>query len=223
MNIAKYIEHTYLKPDCTRAVVQQLCKDALEHSFAAVCIPPVFVADAARCLEESTVKVVTVIGFPMGYSATAAKVEEVKRAIDDGAQEIDMVINISAVKDQRWSLVRSDIDSVTRATHLKGRVVKVIIETALLAPEELRQVCAICTELEVDYIKTSTGFNGRGASVADIINIRSASGKNVKIKAAGGIRNRATAEALIEEGADRLGTSASKNLLFVENIDKAAQ
>lgn len=219
MNIAEYIEHTYLKPDCTQAIVKQLCEEALEHNLAGVCIPPVFVADAARWLEDSTVKVVTVVGFPMGYSATAAKVEEVKRAIDDGAQEVDMVINISAVKGQRWAIVRSDIDSVTRATHLKGRVVKVIVETALLTPEELNQVCAICTELEVDYIKTSTGFNGRGASVEDISNIRSASGANVKIKAAGGIRDRATAEALIEEGAHRLGTSSAQAILSVEKMD----
>lgn len=222
MNLAGHIEHTYLKPDCTKAMVKQLCQEAVAHGYAGVCIPPLYVADAARYLEDEPVKVVTVVGFPMGYSATAAKVEEVKRAISDGAQEIDMVINLSAVKDQRWALVRSDIDSVTRATHLKGCLVKVIVEAALLTAYELEQLCCICTELEVDFLKTSTGFNGSGASVADVQSMRAFAGKGIKIKAAGGIRDRATAEALIAAGADRLGTSAAKEILSVEENNELA-
>ncbi len=213
MQIAPKIDHTYLKPDCTEEVVRQLCAEALQYGFAAVCIPPFYVNLAAEILAESSVAVATVIGFPMGYACTAAKVEEIKKAVHDGAEEVDVVVNLCAVKSGRWNYVQNDVDSMTRVAHLNGKIIKVIIETGLLEPAETKKLCSICSELGVDYVKTSTGFNGPGASVEIVKKLRQCLPEGIKIKASGGVRTPEQAEALLFAGADRLGTSSGPLLI----------
>ncbi len=207
MNLADTIDHTTLKADCRLSDVEKLCQEAIDFKFAAVCIPPYFVKDAFRLLEYSRVKVATVIGFPYGYSATPGKVEEVKRAINDGADEVDVVVNICAVKEGQWNFVKSDLESLTLAAHIKGKVIKVIFETALLSNEEILKLCDICAGLGVNYVKTSTGIHG-GATIEMVQLLRNSLPKTVKIKASGGIRTADQAKAFIEAGASRIGTSA---------------
>jgi deoxyribose-phosphate aldolase len=219
MELASFIEHTLLKPDAISAQIKQLCEEAKTYNFAGVCIPPYFVPDAKFYLDETTVKIVTVVGFPMGYTSISSKVEEVKRAVDDGADEIDMVVNLCAVKDGKWAHVRNDIDSVTRATHLKGKVMKLILETGLLQQPEIKKLCEICLEMGVNYVKTSTGINAPGATVEMVEYMKACiAGSNVKIKASGGIRTREFAEQLVSAGATRLGTSSSLILIGKENV-----
>lgn len=205
--LTKRIDHTILKADCTSAEIEQLCADAILHKFAAVCVPPFFVGKAAQLLENSPVKVATVIGYPMGFSTTFAKVEEIKRAIDEGVDELDVVVNICAVKNGNRNLVSSDINSCTSAAHMKGKTIKIIIETALLTQEEKLMLCEICTEQQVDYVKTSTGTKG-GATIEDVKFLRANLPKTIKIKASGGIRSAEQALAMIKAGADRIGASA---------------
>ena len=207
MKIASFIDHTLLKPDATLADIQQICKEAVAHGFAAVCVPPFYIAQARQALEGTPVKLATVIGFPLGYSATVAKVEEIKRGIDEGADEFDIVINIAAAKNANWTFVRNDIDRMLTACHLRAKQIQVIIETALLTETEILEICKICNDLEPDYVKTSTGFNGAGATPEIIRLLRANLKKEIKIKASGGIRSHEDAQALIEAGADRLGTS----------------
>ena len=213
MNISSYIDHTTLKADCRLEDVQSKCKEAVEFNFKAVCIPPYFVKAAVDLLDNTPVKVATVVGFPMGYSATPAKVEEIKRAIDNGADEIDVVANICAVKGKQWNYVKNDIESMTMAVHLKGKVIKVILETGLLTDEEIEQLCQICAEIKVDFVKTSTGFNGGGATVRVVSLMRSVLPKEIKIKASGGIRTKEDAIQLIEAGASRLGSSSGVSIV----------
>jgi len=212
MDLTGVIDHTILLPDCTSEDVEALCDEAHKYKFKAVCIPPYFVREVARKLQDSPVKVATVIGFPMGYSCTPAKVEEVKRAIEEGADEVDVVINICAVKNSNWSYVKNDIESMTMATHSKGKIIKIILEANLLNEEELHQLCEICNQAGVNFVKTSTGTNG-GASVEMVSILREKLKEGIKIKASGGIRNREQAEALIEVGAARLGTSAGPEIV----------
>lgn len=213
MQLSQKIDHTNLRPDSTSEDIKTLCREAIEHQFKAVCVPPYHVRDAVRWTEGHPIVVSTVIGFPMGYSATPAKVEEIKRAIDEGAQELDVVINLSAVKSNQWNHVANDIDSVTRAVHLKGKVIKLILETGLLTETELGKACQICQNSEVDFVKTSTGFHGRGADIETVKLLRSLLPPAIKIKASGGIRNQADALELIQAGADRLGTSAGIRII----------
>jgi deoxyribose-phosphate aldolase len=209
MDLSNFIDHTILKPNCSKSEVEQLCNEAKTYEFSSVCVPPFFVKDAVNLLEDSTVKVGTVIGFPMGYSTTAAKVEEIKRAIDDGVDEVDVVINICALKSERWNYLRNDIDSVTRAVHLKGKVIKVILETGLLTASEIKKVCEMCTEIGVNFVKTSTGFNASGAKTETVAYLKSILPPDIKIKASGGIKTFNQAQELIEAGANRLGCSSS--------------
>lgn len=213
MNIASFVDHTILRPDATAADIKQLCQDAITHQFAAVCVPPYFIAEAKQALEGTRIKLATVIGFPLGYSATVAKVEEIKRGIDEGADEFDIVINIAAAKSGNWAFVRNDIDRMVTACHLRAKQIKVIIETALLTEAEIRKICDICNDLEPDFVKTSTGFNGAGADVATVQLLRSLLKKEIAIKASGGIRTAADARALIDAGATRIGASAGAALL----------
>lgn len=213
MNIASYIDHTTLKADCTLDEVKKKCREAIDFQFKAVCIPPYYVEKAVDLLENSNVKIATVVGFPMGYSATPAKVEEIKRAIDNGADEIDVVANICAIKEKQWNFVKNDIGSMTMAVHLKGKIIKVILETALLSDEEIEKLCQICAEIKVDFVKTSTGFNGGGATIHAVSLMRSVLPKEIKIKASGGIRNRADAIKMIEAGASRLGSSSGVSIM----------
>jgi len=213
MQLYQLIDHTNLRPDSTSEDIKTLCQQAIEHQFKAVCVPPYYVRDAVRWTENAPILVSTVIGFPMGYSSTPAKVEEIKRAIDEGAQELDVVINLSALKSSQWNHVANDIDGVTRAVHLKGKAIKLILETGLLTEAELVKACQICQKSEVDFVKTSTGFHGRGADVETVKVLRSLLPPSIKIKASGGIRSYSDALELVQAGADRLGTSAGIRIL----------
>lgn len=216
MTIASYIDHTLLQPNIRKNQIEELCREALEHKFKAVCIPPFFVKDAARFLEESAVKVATVIGFPMGYSTTPAKVIEVQRAVDEGVDEIDFVINLCAVFDESWNYVKNDIESVTTAAHLKGKVVKTIIEAHLLDENQLKKVCELCVQASVDFIKTSTGFLGAPPVTPALVNtIKKLIPESIKIKASGGIKDNSLANDLLQAGASRLGCSQSIKIISV--------
>lgn len=210
--LAGLIDHTLLKSNIGKQQIDTLCADAIENEFAAVCIPPYYVSLAAGLLKDSKVKVATVIGFPMGYATVFAKVEEIKRAIQDGADEIDAVLNISAVKDGTWNYVTNEIQSFTRAAHLKGKILKLIIEAAVLTEEQIQKICEIANTEKVDYIKTSTGYNG-GATAEMVSQLKKFLDEDIKIKASGGIRTKAQAISLIDAGAQRIGTSASKDII----------
>ena len=206
MDIHKAIEHTILKPDCTLDDIRRLCDEAVQYNFYGVCVPPYFVKEAARLLNEQA-KVVTVVGFPMGYSNVPAKVEEVKRALDEEADEIDAVVNICAIKSNNWNYIKNEVDSVARAVSMRGKVLKLIIETGLLTQAEIKQIIKIAEDNDVQFIKTSTGFNGEGATVETVKFLRENLNPKVKIKASGGIKSFEMAEKLIQAGADRIGTS----------------
>jgi deoxyribose-phosphate aldolase len=200
MNIASYIDHTILKPTTTIADVEKLCAEAIEYGFAAVCIPPLFVKKAKALLGSSKVKVATVIGFPMGYSVLA---------IVDGADELDMVINISAVKNKDWQFLANEINTILPIIKGKNKIIKVIIESGILTDEEMITCCDIYGAAGVDFMKTSTGYAEKGADVAAVQLMRKHLAAAVKIKASGGIKNYIFARQLIEAGADRLGCSSS--------------
>ncbi len=208
MNLASLIDHTILKPDCSPSEIKKLCEEALQHHFAAVCIPPYYVKDAAVLLENSGVKVATVAGFPMGYATTSSKVEGIKRAIDEGADELDVVINLCAVKSENWNHVKNEVETLTTACHMKGKALKLILETGLLSENEILKMCQISAEAGVDFVKTSTGFNGVGAALDTVRLLRQNLPSSIKIKAAGGIRTREFAEELVACGAGRLGSSS---------------
>lgn len=213
MEIKNYIEHTVLKADTSKEDVKRICKEALDNDFFGVCIPPYFIKTAKKELKDSKVKVVTVIGFPLGYSTTPAKVEETKKALDEGADEIDMVINIAALKEKDYAYVANDISSIATLAHIKNAVLKVIIETALLTQEEKLVALEICEASNADFVKTSTGFSHSGAQVEDIELMRKNLSAKIKIKASGGIKTKKQALDLIAAGADRLGASSSVKLL----------
>lgn len=207
MKLASYIDHTLLKADTSEAEIEQLCNEAKEYNFAAVCVPPYFVRKCKQWLKDSDVKIATVVGFPLGYAHTPAKVEEARRAIDEGANEIDMVINIIALKANDLNYLKNELTSAATIVQLRGGKLKVILETGLLTQEEMLRACKLCTELSVDYVKTSTGFIEKGATVEDVKFLRANLPKSIKIKASGGIKTKEEAEALIKAGADRIGTS----------------
>lgn len=211
--LAKKIDHTILKPDCTFTDIQKICEEAKTYGFASVCVPPYYVKEASKQLEDTLTKVSTVIGFPMGYSTTPAKVEEVKRAIVEGVDELDVVVNICAIKQSNWSYVRNDIDSMTRAAHLRGKVVKIILEIGLLTKSEIEEVCKMCNEIEVNYIKTSTGYHTNSITSEDVRHLKSLIDPKIKIKASGGIKTQKQAKDLLEAGANRLGASASLEII----------
>ncbi|WP_162427679.1 deoxyribose-phosphate aldolase [Pontibacter pudoricolor] len=215
-NLASYIDHTILKPDATEAQVLQVCDEARNYSFAAVCIPPCYVAASKERLADSGVKVATVVGFPLGYNHPKVKFLETHQAIADGADEIDVVINISAFKSGKFSEVENELSELAKYCHLKEAELKVIIETALLTEDEIVKACELCVNAGVDYVKTSTGFAAKGATVEHIELMRRVLPAHIKIKAAGGIRTFEDAQALIKAGADRLGCSASIQIVSHE-------
>ncbi len=216
--LSGHIDHTTLKIDTKKTDIEKLCSEAEENKFYAVCVPPYFVRNASMLLKDSEVKIATVIGFPLGYSATPSKAAEIQKAIDDGADELDVVINISAVKSGDWNYVQNDIKTVALATQMKGKVIKIILETGLLNKKEIKKLCEICTEVGVNYVKTSTGFNGEGATEEVVEYLRANLPSTIKIKASGGIRSAKKAIKMIEAGANRLGTSSSLNI--VKGIEK---
>lgn len=202
--ILTYVDHTLLKPEATFSDIKAICDDAMRFNTASVCIPPSYVkACADYC--GGKMKICTVIGFPNGYNTTAVKVFEAEDAIKNGADEIDMVINIGMLKDRRYDDVLNEIKAVKKACG--GKILKVIIETCLLTDDEKIKMCEIVTEAGADFIKTSTGFSTAGATFADIELFSKHIGKNVKMKAAGGIKSLDDAEKFISLGAERLGTS----------------
>ena len=203
--ILSHCDHTLLAVDAKWEEIRQICDDGIKYKTASVCIPASFVKQASE-YSDGKVKICTVIGFPNGYSTTASKVFEAADAVENGAEEVDMVINIGWVKDGRFDDVLNEIKAVKSAC--KGKILKVIIETCLLTDEEKTKMCQIVTDSGADYIKTSTGFSKGGATKEDIILFSENIGKNVKMKAAGGIRSFEDAEAFLELGCDRLGTSA---------------
>ncbi len=188
--IANYIEQTILKPDTTLADVRRICEEAQKHKFAGVCVPPLYVRDAKRIMDElhPKTRVVTVVGFPMGYAAIAAKSEEIKRATEDGADEIDAVINISAVKSGLWNHVSNDIEALALATNMRGKTLKLILECGLLTNEEMLRICEFASNARVGWLKTGTGFHGHPATPEMLRNLRALAPSNLKIKAAGGIK-----------------------------------
>lgn len=204
--IRTYIDHTLLKPDATPAQVEKLCAEAHENGFASVCVNPYYVSLAAKLLADSPVKVCTVIGFPLGMNDTCIKAAEAAQAVADGADELDMVINIGVHKSGDVAFTEADIKAVVEAG--QGKLVKVIIETGLLTDEEKISACQAAQRAGADYVKTCTGFSGGAANVHDIALMRATVGPDMGVKASGGVRDYATAKALIEAGATRIGASA---------------
>ncbi|WP_420849697.1 deoxyribose-phosphate aldolase [Peribacillus tepidiphilus] len=202
------IDHTLLKADATKAEIQKLVEEAKEYSFASVCVNPTWVKTAAELLKETPeVKVCTVIGFPLGATPTEVKVFEAKNAIENGATEIDMVINIGALKDKQYEIVENDIKAVVEAA--KGKALtKVIIETSLLTNEEKEIACQLSVKAGADFVKTSTGFSTGGATVEDVALMRKVVGPNIGVKASGGVRSLEDAKAMIKVGANRIGASS---------------
>jgi len=209
MELNKYIDHTVLKPVTTLEDIKTLCMEAVEYSFAAVCVPPPFVKLAKTFVGNTTVKVATVIGFPFGYSAVEAKVAEAVLAIIDEADELDMVANLIAIRNKDWAFLEKEIATILPIIRNKQKVIKVIIESGILLEEEIIRCCEIYGKLGVDFVKTSTGYAEKGASVAAVQLMRKHLPPNVQIKASGGIRTFTFARELIGAGATRLGCSAS--------------
>ncbi len=217
MQIAPYIDHTILKPTTLIADVEQLCKEAIENNFAAVCVPPLFVKKAKACCAGSTVKIATVIGFPFGYSAVESKLAEILLAIVDGADELDMVINIAALKNNDWQYLAQELNAVMTVVRNKHRVIKIIIESGVLTDDEIIKCCDLYGIAGVDFLKTSTGYAEQGASVHAVQLMRTHLADTIKIKASGGIRTFAFAQQLIAAGADRIGCSSSIAIVAESN------
>lgn len=207
--INQYIDHTLLKADATSKDIEKLCHEAMEYEFYSVCVNNCYVSLAAELLKHSNVKVASVVGFPLGAMSTISKVHETTVAIIDGADEIDMVLNVGWLKEGKLDLVRNDIASVVEVAHKMNGLVKVIIETCLLTEEEIKTACALSLDANADFVKTSTGFSTGGAKAKDVLLMKEVVKDNAKIKASGGIRDYETAMAMIEAGADRIGASAS--------------
>lgn len=213
--LARMIDHTLLKPDATAEDVKRLCAEAMEHNFASVCVNPIHISLAAKMLEGTNIKVCTVIGFPLGATTSETKVFETKNALTNGAQEVDMVMNIGALKSGDYEAVKQDINTVVEAAG--DAIVKIIIETGLLTDEEKIKACQLAMGSGAGFVKTSTGFGIEGATVRDVELMRSVVGKDMGIKASGGIRTYEDAVALVKAGATRIGTSAGVALVSGEN------
>jgi deoxyribose-phosphate aldolase len=211
--ISRWIDHTILKPEATAQQVKKICEEALEYNFASVCVNPSFASLAAGLLSGSEVETCTVVGFPLGATLPTVKMAETLTVIAMGATEIDMVINIGALKAQAYGQVLNDIEAVVQAAHNQRAIVKSIIETALLTRQEKIIACLLCKEAQADFVKTSTGFSTAGATVEDVELMRRVVGAKMGVKAAGGIRNLNDAQAMIAAGASRLGASAGVAIL----------
>lgn len=211
-NLAKMIDHTALKPDTSKEQIVTLCEEAKEYKFASVCVNPTWVETTAELLKDSGVDICTVIGFPLGANTPETKAFETKDAIDKGATEIDMVMNVAALKDRDYELVERDIRAVVEAA--KGKALtKVIIETCLLTDEEKERACRLSVQAGADFVKTSTGFSTGGATVEDISLMRKVVGPTIGVKASGGVRSKADAEAMIAAGATRIGASSGISIV----------
>ena len=206
MGLNKYIDHTILKATASSADVQKLCAEAIEHKFYSVCVNGCYVADAKHLLQGTDVKVAAVVGFPLGAMTTAAKVFEAKEAVENGASEIDMVINVAKLKDGEFDYVENEIRQIKEA--IGDNVLKVIIETCYLTDEEKVKACELSLVAKADFVKTSTGFGTDGATYEDVKLMKSVVGDNAKVKASGGVRDKETAQKYVDLGAERLGTSS---------------
>lgn len=221
MNLNKYIDHTLLKPEATETDIQNLCQEAIEYDFMSVCVQPFWVKKVAAFLNDSDVKVCTVIGFPHGANTAEVKTFEAKQAVQNGAEEVDMVINIGAMKERAYDVVQHEISSIVEA--IKGKaILKVIIETSLLTDEEKKAACEIAKEAGADFVKTSTGFSTGGATLEDIRLMRETVGSDMGVKASGGVRSYEDAKNFIEAGATRLGASSGKAIVdeWKETLNK---
>lgn len=215
MEITPLIDYSLLKADVSWSDISKAVEETAEEGYAALCIPPYYVQKVKKAMQaakENHPAVCTVIGFPLGYSKTSAKVEEVKKAIDEGADELDAVINICAVKDKDWAYIENDIDAMTRASHMRSKKIKIILETALLNSREIQKICEIINRQECDFAKTSTGFSTSGADATIIRLMRRLLNEQVQIKASGGIKTYAQALEMVEAGATRIGASNPKTL-----------
>ena len=215
MGINRYIEHTNLKPTLTDKDVDQLVADAIKHQFVGVCVPPFWVKRASRELAEHDIQLVTVIGFPLGYQMTDSKLVEIEKAIDDGANELDIVMNNSAFK-SGMSWVKIELAKCANLIHQSGCMMKVILETTYLSDEEIIVATKLCSEAGTDFVKTSTGFAPTGAKVSHIELMRKYAPSNVGIKASGGIKDLTTLKAMVAAGADRIGTSSGISIMNEE-------
>lgn len=211
-NLSKIIDHTLLKPEATENDIKTLCLEAKKYDFYAICINPTYVRFAKEQLRDSNIKLATVIGFPLGSTTKEVKAYEAEKAIRDGANELDMVINIGALKNKDYELVKNDIEAVVNVSNGKA-LVKVIIETCLLTDEEKKIACKIAKDAGADFVKTSTGFSNGGATVKDVRLMRETVGNNIGVKASGSIREYEKAKEMIEAGATRIGSSASIKII----------
>lgn len=216
-NLNEYIDHTILKPTTLLSEIEQLCKEAISYQFAAVCIPPVFVKKAKEFLHTSDVRVATVIGFPFGYSAIEAKVAEIVLAVLDGADELDVVINLAALKNNDWQFLSNEINTIMPIVNSRNKVIKIIIESGVLTDEEIIRCCDLYGAAGVHFLKTSTGYAEKGATIEAVKLIRKHLSDRIKIKASGGISDYKFAMGLIAAGADRLGCSKSISLMNQRN------
>lgn len=219
MAINRYIDHTLLKPESTQTQIDKLIAEAVEYQFASVCVNPTWVSYAAKALKGTEVNVCTVIGFPLGANTSSVKAFETKDAVANGADEIDMVINIGQLKSGQYDAVEADIRAVVEASG--DKLVKVIIETCLLTDGEKVKTCQLAVAAGADYVKTSTGFSTAGANIADVTLMRKTVGPNIGVKAAGGTRSYADAEAFIKAGATRIGTSAGVAIVNGETANSS--
>ena len=216
ITLASHIDHTILKPTTTLFDIEKICNEALEYGFAAVCVPPPFVAVA----QAFGVRTATVIGFPFGYSAVAAKLAEIGQVLADGVDELDIVINLVLLKGERWPELEEEMTVLTTRAHAAGKIVKVIIESGILSDEEIIQCCKLYSRVGVDFLKTSTGYAEKGASVEAVRLMRQHLPAGIRIKASGGVRDAAFARQLIAAGADRLGCSASVAIVKEEEASR---
>ena len=211
MGLNKYIDHTILKATASSSDVQKLCEEAIEHEFYSVCVNGCYVADAKHLLQGTDVKIAAVVGFPLGAMTTAAKVFEAKEAVENGASEIDMVINVAKLKDGEFEYVENEIRQIKE--DIGDNVLKVIIETCYLTDEEKVKACELSLVAKADFVKTSTGFGTGGATYEDVKLMKSVVGDNAKVKASGGVRDKETAQKYVELGAERLGTSSGIDIV----------
>lgn len=221
-DLAKMIDHTLLKPDATKDDIIKLCNEAKKYSFASVCVNPCYVSLCAKLLRDTSVKVCTVIGFPLGATSTATKAFEAEHALRDGAKEIDMVMNVGMLKSGEYEYVENDIFAVVTTGRRYGALTKVILETALLTDEEKVKACLLAKRAGADFVKTSTGFSKGGATVGDIALMRKVVGSAMGVKASGGVRTREEALAMVASGADRIGASASVKIVLGDGEKQSA-
>lgn len=212
MEINRIIDHTLLKPESTEEKIEKLLEEAKEYNFFSVCVNPVWVKKCADSLKDTDVKVCTVIGFPLGSSTMETKIFETKDALSNGADEIDMVINIGLLKSQKYDLVKEEIEELAKVCHSEGALLKVILENCLLTKEEIVKACELSDEAGADFVKTSTGFSTSGADSSDVALMKKSVSDRVKVKASGGIKDYKKSLEMIENGADRLGVSAGVNI-----------